>query len=277
VPETNIYFPYLLKVEEIMDETPDVKTFRLSFLNENEEFSFEPGQFAVCSIFSQGEAAFTIANPPTDSNLLECSVKRVGKVSGAFHDLNPGDIVGVRGPYGRGFDLDRLRGKNLLFVGGGIGFAALRSLLYYSLDNRPDFKGITLLYGARSVADLVYKKELEELQEREEIEVALTVDPGGETPDWEGEVGLVPPVLEELAPSPEETVAVVCGPPIMIKFTFQSLGKLGFAPDQIVTTLEMKMKCGVGKCGRCNIGSKYVCRDGPVFWASELERLPDEF
>jgi NAD(P)H-flavin reductase len=274
---SNIYFPYLAEVKEIIDETPDVKTFRLSFLREDEKFSFQPGQFAIYSVFSQGEAAFTIANPPTHSNLIECSIKRVGKVTEAFHDLNPGDIVGVRGPYGRGFDLERLRGKNLLFIGGGIGFAALRSLLYWCLDNRADFKEITLLYGARSVVDLVYKRELKELQGREDIEVTLTVDPGGETPDWEGKVGLVPPVLEELSPSPKEAVAIVCGPPIMIKFTFQSLDKLRFGPDQIVTTLEMKMKCGLGKCGRCNIGSKYVCKDGPVFWASELEGLPDEF
>ena len=270
----NIYLPQLARVEEIIDETPDVKTFRLALPR---KLSFQPGQFVICSVFSQGEAAFTIANSPTRSELLECSIRRVGKVTKAFHELNPGDLVGVRGPYGRGFDLERLRGKNLLFVGGGIGLAALRSLLWWCLDNREDFGEITLLYGARTVADLVYKRELKELQERDDIEVTLTVDPGGETPEWEGKVGLVPPVLEELGPSPEEAIAIVCGPPIMIKFTFQALDKLGFSPEQIVTTLEMKMKCGLGKCGRCNIGSKYVCRDGPVFWASELSELPDEF
>lgn len=275
----SIYFPYLMQVKEIIDETSDVRTYRLSFLNgeDKENFSFMAGQFAVYSIFSQGEAVFTIANSPTRAEFIECSIKRVGKVSSAFHNLNVGDTVGLRGPYGNWFDVEKMEGKNLLFIGGGIGLAALRSILYYSLDNRSDFGSITLLYGARSVADLVYKKELEELKEREDIDLVLTVDPGGETPDWKEKIGLIPPVLEELSASPENTVALICGPPIMIKFTFISLDKLGFKHDQIITTLEMKMKCGLGKCGRCNIGSKYVCKDGPVFWADELEMLPDEF
>jgi len=218
-----------------------------------------------------------MANSPTRNEFIECSIKRVGKVTAAFHELNVGDTVGFRGPYGNGFPIEDLRGKNLLFVGGGIGLAPLRSLIQNCLDTRENFSDITILYGARSTGDLVSKDELAEWKGMSGVATVLTVDPGGEDDDWKGKVGFVPTILEEMKPSPDNSVLVTCGPPIMIKFVLASAAKLGFTPEQIVTTLEMKMKCGLGKCGRCNIGPKYICKDGPVFTYAELNDLPNEY
>jgi NAD(P)H-flavin reductase len=275
----SIYTPYLMRVDAITQETSDVKTFRLAFQDEavRETLSFEPGQFGVFSVFGQGEAPFGIANSPTRGGCIECSVKRVGKVTHSLHELRPGDTVGFRGPYGRGFPIDDMRGKNLVFVGGGIGMAPLRSLLWNCIDERSDFQDITLVYGARSTADLVYKRELKEWVAMEDVHTVLTVDPGGEDESWDGEIGFVPTVLEKANPSPDNAVVITCGPPIMIKFVLLSLSKLKYAPEQIITTLEMKMKCGLGKCGRCNIGPAYVCKHGPVFSFAELQQLPDEY
>ena len=275
----NIYLPKLMTISEIVDETWDIKTFKLSPADEADDTwnEFRAGQFGVFSIFGQGEAPFGMANSPTRNEFIECSIKRAGKVTAAFHELNVGDTVGFRGPYGNGFPLEELSGKNLLFVGGGIGLAPLRSLIQNCLDTRENFSDITILYGARSTGDLVYKDELAEWKGMSGVETVLTVDPGGEDDDWKGKVGFVPTVLEEMKPSPENTVLVTCGPPIMIKFVLASAAQLGFTPEQIVTTLEMKMKCGLGKCGRCNIGPKYICKDGPVFTYAELKDLPDEY
>ncbi|MBC8264385.1 MAG: FAD/NAD(P)-binding protein [Anaerolineales bacterium] len=275
----NIFLPHLMTVEEITPETPDVKTFRLVFQDRRlkQDLDFQPGQFVLFSIFGQGEAPFGLANSPTRKGYIECSVKQVGKVTSAFHELNVGDTVGFRGPYGRGFPIQEMRGKNLVFAGGGIGLAPLRSLIWNCIDTRGDFGDITIIYGARSTADLVYKQELKEWVEMEGINTVLTVDPGGEDESWEGEIGFVPAVLEKVNPSPENAMVITCGPPIMIKFVLLSLGKMGFAPAQVITTLEMKMKCGLGKCGRCNIGPAYICKDGPVFSYEELQGLPDEY
>lgn len=275
----NTFLPHLMTVERIVQETPDIKTFRLTFQDDrvDGEFSFQPGQFGIFSVFGQGEAPFGFANSPTRAGYIECSIKRVGKVTRAFHKLEVGDTVGFRGPYGRGFPIDEMRGKNLVFAGGGIGLAPLRSLIWNCLDSRADFADITIVYGARSTVDLVYKRDLEEWVAMEEIDTVLTVDPGGEDESWKGEIGFVPTVLERVNPSPENAMAITCGPPIMIKFVLRSLTNMAFAPSQIITTLELKMKCGVGKCGRCNIGHLYVCKDGPVFSYAELKELPDEY
>jgi len=275
----NTFLPHLMTVERIISETPDIKTFGLAFKDSGAEgdFSFQPGQFGVFSVFGQGEAPFGFANSPTRAGYVECSIKRVGKVTRAFHKLSLGDTVGFRGPYGRGFPIDEMRGKNLIFAGGGIGLAPLRSLIWNCIDTRADFGDMTVVYGARSTADLVYKQDLERWVEMEGIDTVLTVDPGGEDEGWKGEIGFVPTVLERVHPSPENAMAITCGPPIMIKFVLRSLTEMGFAPPQIITTLEMKMKCGLGKCGRCNIGSLYVCKDGPVFSYEELRELPDEY
>ena len=273
-----IYRPQLMTIEEIVQETSDIKTFRLaSCENGGQGFRFKPGQFGVFSVFGRGEAPFGIANSPTRAEYLECSLKRVGKVTGALHDLNIGDTVGFRGPYGRPFPIEEMKGRNLVFAGGGIGMAPLRSLLWNCLDTREDFGDITVIYGARSVQDLVYKRELEEWLARDDVKTVLAVDPGGEDENWKGEIGFVPAILEKVAPSPENAVAITCGPPIMIRFVLLSLSKMGFAPEQIVTTLEAKMKCGLGKCGRCNVGPAYICKHGPVFRYDELQALPSEF
>jgi NAD(P)H-flavin reductase len=275
----SIYEPYLMDLEAITQETPDIKTFKLAFQDEGvqERVTFEPGQFGVFSVFGSGEAPFGIANSPTRGGYVECSVKRVGKVTHALHELNLGDTVGFRGPYGRGFPIDRMKGKNLIFVGGGIGMAPLRSLLWNCIDTRQDFEDITVVYGARSTTDQVYKRELAEWVDMPGVNTVLTVDPGGEDATWTGEIGFVPTVLEKVNPSPENAVVITCGPPIMIKFVLVSLSRMKFEPEQIITTLEMKMKCGLGKCGRCNIGPAYVCKHGPVFDYAELMELPDEY
>jgi sulfhydrogenase subunit gamma (sulfur reductase) len=275
----NIYEPYLMSLQEITQETSDIKTFRLAFRDDKagEGFEFQAGQFGLFSVFGQGEAPFGIANSPTRGGVVECSVKRVGKVTDALHDLDVGDVVGFRGPYGKAFPIESMVGKNLVFVGGGIGMAPLRSLLWNCIDRRGEFGDITVVYGARSVADLVYKRELQEWVAMPDVNTVLTVDPGGEDESWEGEVGFVPTVLEKVNPSPANAVVITCGPPIMIKFVLVSLSNMKYAPEQIITTLEMKMKCGLGKCGRCNIGPAYVCKHGPVFSFDELKQLPDEY
>jgi len=272
----NPFLPYIATLKEVIEETPTIKTFRVVIDDpaEREAFRFEPGQVAQLSVFGVGEATFVINSPPTRTEYLQFSVMRVGEVTTKLHELQPGDKIGVRGPLGNWFPYEDMKGKDILFIGGGIGMAPLRTLLLFMLDNRSDYGHITLLYGARSPQDLCYKEELKEWERREDLELVLTVD--REFPDWEGRVGLVPNVLKELAPSPEGKVAITCGPPIMIRFTLQALAELGFGDDQVVTTLERRMKCGVGLCGRCNIGPRYVCKDGPVFTLRQLKELPPE-
>lgn len=275
----NIYRPHLMTVEDIRDETPDVRTLRLAFQDQavGESFAFVPGQFGEYSVFGAGECVFAIASSPADRGHVECSFKLMGKVTHALRDVEIGDTVGFRGPYGNGFPLESLRGQNLFFAGGGIGMAALRALIEYCLAQRQEFGHITLLNGARSVADLVYKEDMVRWAEQPDVRLVRTVDPGGETADWDGEVGFVPAIMEKLAPSPEGTVAITCGPPVMIKFALLTLERLGFPQERVITTLENKMKCGLGKCGRCNVGPVYVCKDGPVFTAAQLQALPRDF
>jgi NAD(P)H-flavin reductase len=274
-----VYQPQLMTVMDIVDETVDTRTLRLEFADEQlrESFAFHAGQFGEYSAFGAGEATFCIASPPTRPGAIECTFKSVGKVTTALRELNVGDVMGFRGPYGNWFPVDEWRGKDVVFVAGGIGLAPVRCVIWNVLDRRDEFGAVTIVYGARSVDDLVYKRELKEWAGRDDLTIVTTVDPGGETPEWDGRVGFVPTVLGEVAPSAQNAVAVVCGPPIMIKFTFPVLEDLGFGDDDVYTTLEMRMKCGVGKCGRCNIGSVYVCKDGPVFTATQLRALPAEY
>jgi len=275
-----IYTPNLMTVAETIDEAPDIRTLRLSFADPalGESFTFRAGQFGLFSVFGEGECTFCIASPPTRRRYIECSFQLAGKVTRALSDIEIGDTVGFRGPYGNWFPVeDVMQGRNLLFVAGGIGLAPVRCVISNCLDLRDQFEDVTIVYGARSVDLLVYKRELDEWAARDDVRLVKTVDPGGETPEWDGEVGFVPAVLGETKVSPDNTIAVVCGPPIMIKFTLPVLGELGFAPEQIYTTLENRMKCGIGKCGRCNVGGTYVCKDGPVFTAAQLAALPPEY
>jgi len=275
----NIYLPYLVTVEKITEEAPGVKTFRLKFKDEEESraFKFKAGQFAEYSVFGEGECTFCIASPPTRDGYVECTFREAGKVTAALSRLEEGQTMGFRGPFGNTFPMDEWKGKNLLFIAGGIALPPMRCVIWNALDTRDNFKNVQILYGAKSVDDLVYKNELKEWEERPDVNLTLTVDPGGETPEWKGEIGFVPSVLEKLNPSAENTIAIVCGPPVMIKFTFPVLDKLGFKAENIYTTLENRMKCGVGKCGRCNVGKMYVCKDGPVFSRVQLETLPAEY
>ena len=277
--DQNIYQPYLMRIARITLEAPGVRTFRLEFVDEAAAaaFDFRTGQFGLYSAFGEGESTFCIASSPTRKGYIECTFREVGRVTAALADKEVGDIVGFRGPYGNIFPIEDWKAKNLLFIAGGIALPPLRSVIWNCLDLRDWFKDITIVYGARTVTDLVYKHELKEWEDRPDVNLVCTVDPGGETPGWQGRVGFVPHVLEQLSPSPENTVALVCGPPIMIKLTLPVLARLGFTPGSIYTTLENRMKCGLGKCGRCNTGSSYVCKDGPVYTLEQLNHLPAEY
>lgn len=275
----NMYLPYRMRVAKVTEEAPGVKTFRLEFADPADaaRFSFKAGQFGEYSVYGEGESTFCIASSPTRKGYIECTFRQMGRVTTALADREEGDIVGFRGPYGNVFPIESWYGKNLLFIAGGIALPPMRCVIWNCLDLRDKFKDFSVIYGARTVADLVYKHELAEWGERKDLNLWVTVDPGGQTPDWKGKVGFVPTILEEVKPNPVNTIAIVCGPPIMIKLTLPVLLKQGYAPTDIFTTLENRMKCGVGKCGRCNVGKVYVCKDGPVFTLAQLNELPAEY
>jgi len=278
---TNPYMPYPVRIDQITieNEARDLKTFNVTFLDPEHEKAFKhiPGQFAELSMFGKGECPIGIASSPTEEGFLLFTVKKTGVVTGELHNLTEGRVIGVRGPLGKSYPIDRMKGKNVVIVGGGFAFTTLRALTKYMIDggNRDDFGEITVIYGARSPGELLYKEELKEWEARDDLKTYITVDKGDE--NWKGREGFVPAVLEEVAPSSKDALLAVCGPPIMIKFTLPVIKKLGFAPSDTILSLEMRMKCGIGKCGRCNIGSKYVCKDGPVFTLEELKALPAEY
>ena len=275
--QVRLYTPFAARVQELRVETPDVKTLRLVFRDPKvaETFAFEPGQFVELSVAGEGEATFCLASSPEERGYVECSVKRVGLVTEAIHRLDPDALVGLRGPYGNSFPLERMEGRDLVFVAGGIGLAALRSLIKVVLAGRGKFGSILILYGARSVEDLVYREDLEQWRSLKDLKTVLTVDPGGESAGWKGEIGFVPEVLERINPNRNSTV-ITCGPPIMIRYVLAALDKMGFDPQEVITTLEMKMKCGLGHCGRCNVGPLYVCRDGPVFTYAQIREFAEQ-
>jgi NAD(P)H-flavin reductase len=275
----NLYTPYRMKIAKVVEEAPGVRTFRLEFADpaQAERFDFKAGQFGEYSVYGEGESTFCIASSPTRKGYIECTFRQMGRVTTALADRDEGDIVGFRGPYGNIFPIEQWHGKNLLFIAGGIALPPMRCVIWNCLDLRDKYKDISIIYGARTVADLVYKQELAEWGGRKDVKLWTTVDPGGQTPEWKGQVGFVPTILEQVAPTAANTIAIVCGPPIMIKLTMPVLAKLGFKPDAIYTTLENRMKCGVGKCGRCNVGKVYVCKDGPVFTLAQLNELPAEY
>lgn len=277
----NPYLPLPMRLIKNFIETEDnlIHTFTLEFLKEEDEKSFKylPGQFAEVCVFGVGEAPFGIASSPTEPGHLKFSVARVGVVTTALHQLPEGTILGVRGPLGNSYPIEEFKGKNIVVIGGGFAFTTLRSLVTYILhpQNRGDFGKVTVIYGARNPGLLLYKDELAEWEKRSDIELVTTIDRPVE--GWSGRVGFVPAVTKEVAPSAENAYAVVCGPPIMIKFTLPVLEELGFPPERIIMSLENRMKCGIGMCGRCNVGNKYVCKDGPVFTQAQLNQLPNEY
>jgi len=276
---SNPYLPKPVKIEEIITETEDrsLKTFKLVFPNYEDEqaFSYIPGQFAELSIAGKGEIPIGIASSPTEEGYLLFTVNKVGVVTTHLHNMSPGEIMGIRGPFGKPYPIDELKGKNVVIIGGGFAFTTLRSTIVYMLANRSEFGKITVIYGARTPGMLLYKEQLKEWEKRDDIDLNVTVDRGNE--DWTGKVGFVPTITAEIAPSADNAYALVCGPPIMIKFTQPILIKLGWTPETIIMSLENRMKCGIGICGRCNVGPKYTCKDGPVFTLAELNELPKEY
>jgi NAD(P)H-flavin reductase len=272
----NIYLPNFARIKDIRIETYDTKTFEVEFINPEVKanFRFKPGQFLEVSVPGVGEAPFGLASNPNRPESFCFTVRAVGSVTNALHKLKVGDTIGVRGPFGNGFPFEEIKGKNVLFVGGGIGLPPLRSLIEPMLDNRSAFGDFQILYGARTPADLVYKDRLKEWEKMSEIRFMMTVDVGDA--GWTGNVGVVTTLFPKANIIVENTVSFVCGPPIMIRFVILELLSLGFAPENIISTLERYMKCGVGKCGHCAIGHKYICFDGPVFSYKEMMKLPEK-
>jgi len=279
--EQNPYIPITMKLVKNMCETEDklINTFTLAFLSKEDEdnFKYMPGQFAELSAYGHGEAPFGIATSPTEPGIIKFSVAKVGCVSNALHLMEEGTMVGVRGPMGNYYPVEEFKGKNIVIIGGGFAFTTLRSMAVYMLDekHRADYGDITVIYGARNPGLLLYKEELAEWATNPNINLVTTIDRPCD--GWCNHVGFIPTITEQVAPSSVNTYAVVCGPPAMIKYTLPVLEKLGFPPERIYTSLEMRMKCGLGICGRCNIGPKYVCKDGPVFSMAQLKELPNEY
>ena len=269
-------FPILGVITDIRTDTPDVKTFRVVDPEGKKPFTHIPGQCAMLSIPGVGEALFSITSSPTNEEFMEFSIKKCGCVTQFLHACEPGQQITIRGPYGNGFPVDTdFAGKDLVFVAGGIGLAPLRSVINYVRHYRSRYGTVDIVYGARSKDDLVdFEEIMNEWCTEDGINVHLTIDAPQE--GWDGHVGFVPNYVKEMGFDTGKTV-VMCGPPIMIKFTLAGLQELGFKKDQVYTTFELKMKCALGKCGRCNIGDKYVCKDGPVFRLDQMDELPDEY
>ena len=274
--------PMVGVITDIREETPDVKTFRVNAPEGGKLFEHMPGQCAMLCVPGVSEGMFSITSSPTNKEYQEFSIKRCGMLTEMLHSLEVGSEITVRGPYGNNFPVDTvLKGKDLVFIAGGIGLAPLRSVINYVIDNRADYGKVDIIYGSRSADDLVQLKEIQEVwMNTPGINVHLTID--REQEGWNGHVGFVPTFVKELGESGQvefgiNTISLICGPPTMIKFVLGALGDMGVSKTQIYTTLELRMKCGVGKCGRCNIGSKYVCKDGPVFRFDEIDELPPEY
>lgn len=273
----NPMLPYLGKLIEVRDLASEIKLLRVGFMNGGGEAfqTSRPGQFAFISAFGLGEAPFGIANIPGRGPAVDFAVARIGLVTTGLHELGLGDVVGVRGPLGNGFPMEQFTGKNLLVLGGGIGGAPLRPVIQHVLDHRSDYGTLTILWAARRPDLLIFTEEYEDWRSAPDTSVNLTVD----TPDenWKYSTGLITQLLEKVAPAVKNTVAITCGPPVMMYHATRLLAKMGFAPQWNYVTLEARMHCGLGKCGRCNLGTKLVCVDGPVFNMDEVGGLLETY
>lgn len=272
----NEYLPYKATISSIQKESFDTNTYKVIFDDEKirDSFDYKQGQFAEISVLGVGEAPISISSSPTRKGFLEFSIRKAGKVTSAIHSLKVADSLFIRGPYGNSFPYEEIKGKNLYFIAGGIGLPPLRSLLNMVMDNRGEFGHVKILYGAKTPDELCFKKELDEWKNIADTEVWLSVDKPCE--GWGCSVGVVTELWKETDIHPENAVAIVCGPAIMIKFTASKLAESGFKHKDIIMTLERYMKCGIGKCGHCNIGEKFVCIDGPVFSYEQILNLPQK-
>jgi sulfite reductase subunit B len=266
----NPYRPIETEVLEVIPETPTIKTLRLK---PKEQITFVTGQFIELTIPGVGEAPFTPSSRPSVKDTLEVTVMEVGKVTEKVHQLKKGDIVGLRGPFGQGYPLDKFKEKEILVVGGGCGFAPLRSLMYSLLERSKEFKKLFFRGGCRTPKELVYRSETEEWGKRKDLDLKLTVDEGDS--EWKGHVGVVTTILDDVDMDYRSGVAIVCGPPVMMKFSTLELIALGFKDRNIYLSMEKNMSCGIGKCGHCRLGAYYACKDGPVFTYDRIKNLPN--
>lgn len=275
--ELDFILPNLASITEMRDLAENIKLVKVQLDDPNaqDKFVFEPGQFAEVSIFGVGESPFGLASSYKKGEPIEFAVSRVGTVTDALFRLDVGDQVGIRGPLGNGFSMDLYKGKDILVLGGGIGGAPLRPIIQTIFDNRREYGKVTILWAARTPDLLVFTEEYDEWRAQPDVEMHITVDKASE--GWKHDEGLITALIEKINPSAENAVTVTCGPPIMIKFALMTLEKLGFSPEQNWVTLEAKMKCGIGKCGRCNLGEKFICIDGPVFCFSEVRGFLESF
>ncbi len=272
ISDERLYVPALAEIVKAQQLTELEKFFEIRLL-EPRPFSFEPGQFILLSVLGVGEAPVTLASSPLRRDGLEICVRRVGSLTNALHRLQEGATIGLRGPYGKGFPMESIKGKDLLFVAGGIGIIPLRSLIYYVLERRKDFGQLTILYGAKTPKEFLFTEELKAWGQREDLRLQLTVDRPDET--WKGNVGVITRLIPPLDLRPRETYAVVVGPPVMYKYVIMEFYQKALPDSQILMSLERRMRCGVGKCGHCQINSVYVCQEGPVFSYQFLKRLPE--
>ncbi len=270
---SNPYLPDIATIQRVKPETYDTTSFTLKFDDPGvwERFRFRPGQFVEISVFGAGEAPFCISSSAHGREDFDITVRRLGRVTQALHAMGEGAQVGVRGPLGNSFPLDEVAGKHVLFVGGGLGLAPLRPQILEVYRQRDKFQSITVLYGARTPDDLIYRDELEQWQNLEGMRCLLTVDVGGD--GWTGNVGVVGSLLSEVKFDVGQAVVFVCGPPIMIRFVVRDLVAMGFGEDDIISTLERHMRCGIGKCNHCIHGDKYICLDGPVFTYRQMKAM----
>ena len=264
----NPYRPIRAEITGVISETPTIKTIRIV---PEEPITFETGQFIELTIPGIGEAPFTPSSRPTMKDIMEITIMNVGKVTEKVHELKNGDIVGVRGPFGKGYPMDRFKGKEILVVGGGCGFAPIRSLMYELFDRSGEFKKLFFRGGCKTPQELLYRSEMDDWAKRKDLDIKLTVDKGDS--EWKENVGVVTTILDGVEMDYENGIAIVCGPPVMMKFSTKKLIEMGFKEENIYLSMEKNMSCGIGKCGHCRIGTYYVCKDGPVFTYDKIKNF----